>query len=99
MTFYAPRLQKIPYPTIKGIKFILDTMAESAAAGKERGAGEFCRSFAASRTRPERVFQAALEKLIALEFCRSRRTTGSGYEKAFGDFARHLFSSRPQSMQ
>ena len=27
--FYAPRVQKIPYPTIKGIKFILDTMAES----------------------------------------------------------------------
>src|SRR5215470_7574317 len=27
--FYAPRLQKIPYPTIKGIRFILDTMAES----------------------------------------------------------------------
>jgi NitT/TauT family transport system substrate-binding protein len=27
--FYAPRVQKIPYPTLKGIKFILDTMAES----------------------------------------------------------------------
>ena len=27
-TFYAERLEKIPYPTIKGIKFILDDMAE-----------------------------------------------------------------------
>lgn len=26
--FYAERLEKIPYPTIKGIKFILDEMAE-----------------------------------------------------------------------
>jgi ABC-type nitrate/sulfonate/bicarbonate transport system substrate-binding protein len=25
---YAPRVQKIPYPTLKGIKFILDEMAE-----------------------------------------------------------------------
>jgi ABC-type nitrate/sulfonate/bicarbonate transport system substrate-binding protein len=27
--FYAPRVQKIPYPTLKGIKFILDSMAEA----------------------------------------------------------------------
>jgi ABC-type nitrate/sulfonate/bicarbonate transport system substrate-binding protein len=27
-TFYAQRLQKIPLPTVKGIKFILDEMAE-----------------------------------------------------------------------
>jgi NitT/TauT family transport system substrate-binding protein len=27
--FYSARLQKIPYPTLKGIKFILDGMAES----------------------------------------------------------------------
>jgi NitT/TauT family transport system substrate-binding protein len=27
--FYAPRLQKIPYPTLKGIKFILDGVAET----------------------------------------------------------------------
>jgi hypothetical protein len=26
--FYSERLEKIPYPTIKGIKFILDDMAE-----------------------------------------------------------------------
>jgi hypothetical protein len=26
--FYTPRVQKIPYPTLKGIKFILDEMAE-----------------------------------------------------------------------
>jgi len=27
--FFSPRLQKIPYPTLKGIKFILDGMAET----------------------------------------------------------------------
>ena len=27
-SFYSQRLQKIPYPTVKGIKFILDEMAE-----------------------------------------------------------------------
>ena len=27
--FYAPRVQKMPYPTLKGIKFILDSMAEA----------------------------------------------------------------------
>ena len=32
--FYAPRVQKIPYPTPKGIKFILDTMAESQPRAK-----------------------------------------------------------------
>ena len=42
-TFYSQRLQKIPLPTLKGIKFILDEMAEKATAGKKRGAGEFCR--------------------------------------------------------
>jgi len=26
--FYSPRVQKIPYPTLKGIQFILDGMAE-----------------------------------------------------------------------
>ena len=26
--FYSQRLQKIPYPTLRGIKFILDEMAE-----------------------------------------------------------------------
>ena len=26
---FLPRLQKIPYPTLKGIKFILDGMAET----------------------------------------------------------------------
>ena len=65
--FFSPRLQKIPYPTLKGIKFILDGMAESQPQGKERGSGEFRRSFAASRNRPERFFQAALEKLAPLE--------------------------------
>jgi NitT/TauT family transport system substrate-binding protein len=28
-SFYSQRVQKIPYPTLKGIKFILDSMAES----------------------------------------------------------------------
>ncbi|HYT55478.1 MAG TPA: ABC transporter substrate-binding protein [Verrucomicrobiae bacterium] len=28
-TFYSKRVQKIPYPTLKGIKFILDSMAET----------------------------------------------------------------------
>ena len=28
-SFYSQRLQKIPYPTLKGIKFILDSMAEA----------------------------------------------------------------------
>ena len=32
--FYAQRLQKIPYPTLKGIKFILDGMAESQPRAK-----------------------------------------------------------------
>ena len=27
--FYSARVQKIPYPTMKGIKFILDSLAES----------------------------------------------------------------------
>jgi hypothetical protein len=27
--FYSERLEKLPYPTIKGIQFILDGMAES----------------------------------------------------------------------
>jgi NitT/TauT family transport system substrate-binding protein len=31
--FYSERLQKIPYPTLKGIKFILEGMAESTAEG------------------------------------------------------------------
>ncbi|HVH92498.1 MAG TPA: ABC transporter substrate-binding protein [Candidatus Acidoferrum sp.] len=33
-TFYAQRLQKIPLPTIKGIKFILDEMAEKQPRAK-----------------------------------------------------------------
>jgi NitT/TauT family transport system substrate-binding protein len=28
-TFYSKRVQKIPYPTLKGIKFILDSLAET----------------------------------------------------------------------
>jgi NitT/TauT family transport system substrate-binding protein len=33
--FYSERLQKIPYPTLKGIKFILDGMAESQPRAKK----------------------------------------------------------------
>jgi len=33
-TFYSQRLQKIPYPTMKGIKFILDEMAEKQPRAK-----------------------------------------------------------------
>ncbi|HWP23305.1 MAG TPA: ABC transporter substrate-binding protein [Candidatus Binatia bacterium] len=32
--FYSARVQKIPYPTIKGIKFILDTLAETQPRAK-----------------------------------------------------------------
>ena len=33
-SFYSQRLQKIPYPTLKGIKFILDEMAERQPRAK-----------------------------------------------------------------
>lgn len=33
--FYAARLQKIPYPTLKGIKFIIDEMAEKQPQAKK----------------------------------------------------------------
>lgn len=33
--FYAARLQKIPYPTLKGIKFILDEMAAKQPQAKK----------------------------------------------------------------
>ena len=33
--FYSQRLQKIPYPTLKGIKFILDEMAEKQPQAKK----------------------------------------------------------------
>jgi hypothetical protein len=33
--FYSERLQKTPYPTLKGIKFILDGMAESQPRAKK----------------------------------------------------------------
>jgi NitT/TauT family transport system substrate-binding protein len=33
--FYSERLQKIPYPTLKGIKFILDEMAEKQPQAKK----------------------------------------------------------------
>jgi len=33
--FYSERLEKIPYPTIKGIKFILDDMAETHPQAKK----------------------------------------------------------------
>jgi NitT/TauT family transport system substrate-binding protein len=33
--FYAPKMQRIPYPTLKGIKFILDEMAEKNPQAKK----------------------------------------------------------------
>ena len=33
--FYSARLQKVPYPTLKGIKFILDEMAEKQPQAKK----------------------------------------------------------------
>jgi hypothetical protein len=47
--FYLPSVQKISYPTLKGIQFILDEMAERQLAGRQAGPGKFCRSFTASR--------------------------------------------------
>lgn len=28
-TFYSQRVERVPYPTLKGIRFILDTLAET----------------------------------------------------------------------
>jgi NitT/TauT family transport system substrate-binding protein len=39
--FYSVRLEKIPYPTIKGIKFILDQMAETHPAAKKTSPESF----------------------------------------------------------
>src|SRR5262249_1198889 len=33
--FYSPRVQKIPYPTLKGIQFILDGMAEKQLQARQ----------------------------------------------------------------
>ena len=40
-SFYSERLEKIPYPTIKGIKFILDQMAEKHPAAKKTAPDSF----------------------------------------------------------
>ena len=39
--FYSERLQKIPYPTLKGIKFILDGMAESQPRARKMAPESF----------------------------------------------------------
>jgi len=39
--FYSERLEKIPYPTLKGIKFILDQMAEKHPAAKKTSPESF----------------------------------------------------------
>lgn len=39
--FYTERLEKIPYPTIKGIKFILDQMADKHPAAKKTAPESF----------------------------------------------------------
>ena len=40
-TFFSEKLEKIPYPTLKGIKFILDGMAERNPQAKKRGPESF----------------------------------------------------------
>jgi len=40
-TFYSERLEKIPYPTIKGIKFILDDMAEKHPQARKTASESF----------------------------------------------------------
>jgi NitT/TauT family transport system substrate-binding protein len=39
--FYSPRVQKIPYPTLKGIKFILDGMAEKQPQARKAAPESF----------------------------------------------------------
>lgn len=39
--FYSPRVQKIPYPTLKGIQFILDEMAERHPLAKKAAPENF----------------------------------------------------------
>jgi ABC-type nitrate/sulfonate/bicarbonate transport system substrate-binding protein len=39
--FYAERLEKIPYPTLKGIKFIIDEMAEKQPVAKKASPESF----------------------------------------------------------
>ena len=40
-TFYSERLEKIPYPTIKGRKFILDDMAEKPPQARKTASESF----------------------------------------------------------
>jgi NitT/TauT family transport system substrate-binding protein len=39
--FYSPRVQRIPYPTLKGIKFILDEMAEKQPQARKAAPESF----------------------------------------------------------
>jgi len=39
--FYSPRVQKIPYPTLKGIQFILDGMAEKQPQARKAAPENF----------------------------------------------------------
>src|SRR5499425_860833 len=39
--FYSPRVQKIPYPTLKGIQFILDAMAEKQPRARKASPESF----------------------------------------------------------
>jgi len=39
--FYSPRVQKIPYPTLKGIQFILDGMAEKQPQARKAAPESF----------------------------------------------------------
>ena len=40
-TFYSERLERVPYPTIKGIKFILDEMSEKHPQAKKTAPESF----------------------------------------------------------
>jgi hypothetical protein len=40
-TFYSEKLEKIPYPTLKGIKFIIDEMAERHPQAKKASPESF----------------------------------------------------------
>ena len=63
-TFYSQRLQKIPLPTLKGIKFILDEMAEKQPRARNVAPESFVDFSLLQELDQNGFFQAALEKLI-----------------------------------
>ena len=63
-TFYSEKLEKIPLPNTQGNKVYHRRKGGTEPAGKESDAGEFCRSVDAARDPTERIFCAAMEKLV-----------------------------------